>query len=230
MHNIHLPEDFDLDATISYLPKNFFATSPAGTDTSTVSGSDNINRVAFVMAVFGWTAQPESKLRNGAAICEACFRTLGLWLFKSKEVNEAGEVLRPATMNYLDPIEEHREYCPWRNAKSQSGGSTTTKSSQVLELAGWQIVLRVLNSDYRLRQASNMEKEKVQASPEDPASRPGTAFTMDIEDEHAKSIREEKDKERWARLRRVKSLFEIKSLKKLHRNSATLEGKGKGVS
>ena len=184
-----------------------------------------INRVAMVMALFGWTARPQTKLRDGAAFCEACFRTLGLWLFKSKEVNESGEMVHPATMNHLDPVEQHREYCPWRNPKSQSGG-TPGKSANLPELAAWQVLTRVLKNDYVLRQTGReTTRDRMQVIVQS-GSRPGTAVISD-DDEDAQSIREEKDKERWARLRRVKSLFDIKS-RKLQKSHTAVESRSKG--
>jgi hypothetical protein len=228
MHNLHLPKDFDLDSVINYLPKNFFASSFIDNEPASSASQSEINRVAFIMALFGWTARPETKIRDGAAVCEACFRTLGLWLFKSKEVNEAGEVIRPATMNYLDPVDQHREYCPWKNAKSQSASNNTSKIVNVPELAAWQIIIRVIKNDYRLRETGKgSEVDKNQTGVAVTTSRPGTALERDYDDEDAESIREEKDKERWARLRRVKSLFDIKSVKKLQKTSATAEGKAK---
>jgi hypothetical protein len=228
MHNLHPPEDVDLDSIITYLPKNFFVSSLIDAEPSSPAPQSEINRVAFMMALFGWTARPETKIRDGAAVCEACFRTLGLWLFKSKEVNGAGEVIRPATMNYLDPVDQHREYCPWKNARSQSASGNTNKSVQVPELAAWQIIIRVLKNDHRLREAGKgSEMDKGRAGAADTTSRPGTALDKDYDDEDAESIREEKDKERWARLRRVKSLFDTKSVKKLQKNSGTVEAKPK---
>jgi hypothetical protein len=220
MHNLHPPEDLDLDSIIAYLPKNFFTSSLIDAEPSSLAPQTEINRVAFVMALFGWTARPETKIRDGAAVCEVCFRTLGLWLFKSKEVNEAGEVIRPATMNYLDPVDQHREYCPWKNAKSQSTTGNTNKTVKVPELAAWQIIIRVLKNDHRLREAGKgSEVDHSRAGVADITSRPSTALDKDYTDEDAESIREEKDKERWARLRRVKSLFDTKSVKRLLKNS-----------
>jgi len=140
--------------------------------------------------------------------CQACFRVLGLWLFKSKEVNEAEEEVVGAAVSCLDVTKEHREYCPWRNPASQSGSTASTS------LAGWEVVLRVLKNDYYLRTNGERAASKVsrQATPQ----REGTPVIDDeIDDADAESIREENDKKRWARLRRVKSLFNTKSDKKM---------------
>jgi hypothetical protein len=137
-------------------------------------------------------------------------------------------MVRPATIDHLDPVEQHREYCPWKNAKSQSGTGSSNKAAKAPELAAWQVIIRVLKNDYRLRNSGkDSEKDKNAGAATDIASRPGTALYTDFDDEDAESIREEKDKERWARLRRVKSLFDTKSIKKLQRNSTSLDAKPK---
>jgi Rsm1-like len=209
MHNIHSHPEFNLQVVLSYLPKNFFLAQALGSEESSVTAKPEINSVAFVMALFGWTGRPGNNVRDGAAICNSCFRTLGLWLFKSKEVNEAGEAVREATITYLDLIKEHREYCPWRNAKSQSGGTGMKKSAQGPELAAWEVIFRVLKNDYLLRTGGEDKTDKAKYML-------GTEISIqaDLNDTDAQSIRDEKDKERWARLRRVKSLFDIKSTKK----------------
>lgn len=205
VHNIRTPPGFDLEVVLSYLPERFFAVTAARSGESV---QPEINLVAFIMALFGWTGRPGGRIRDGAAICNSCFRTLGLWLFKSKEVNEVGEAVREATIAYLEPITEHREYCPWRNAVSQSGRTGTKKSTQAVELAAWEVVLRLLKNDYLLR--TRGESRHTEAKSQSETER---VIQVDLDDEDAQSIREEKDKERWARLRRVKSLFDIKSKK-----------------
>jgi hypothetical protein len=51
----------------------------------------------------------------------------------------------------------------------------------------------------------------------DNASDIASTFEIELDDEDARSIRDEKDKERWSRLRRVKSLFNTKEGNKLKR-------------
>jgi hypothetical protein len=204
--NLRLPPDFDLDTILSYLPSDFFAPSSHELSIPKPTSAD-INKVAIQMALFGWEGHTHEKLgvQVGSVSCQACFRVLGLWLFKSKKVNEAGEEVEGAVVDCLDVVSEHRDYCPWRNPASQNGSAKSSTSS----MAGWEIVLRVLKNNFYLKHNADQPAEK-------PRSVPSTNAT-DIESDDARSIREEKDNERWARLRRVKSLFDTKSGKKLHR-------------
>lgn len=207
MINMRTPDGFDINTVTSYLPKDFFA-SPETSATGISIG--DVNKVAVLMALFGWQGHTHERLgsQSGSVSCQACFRVLGLWLFKSKEVNEAGEEVVGAAVSCLDVTNEHREYCPWRNPVSQSGSMTSAS------LAGWEIVLRVLKNDYYLRTNGERAASKItrQATPQ----REGTPVVdEEIDDADAASIRDENDKKRWARLRRVKSLFNTKSDKKI---------------
>jgi len=213
------PPDFDLDIVLSYLPKDFFTSL-----TDNVSPTE-INKVAFLMALFGWQGYKHERLgvQSGSASCQACFRVLGLWLFKSKEVNAAGEEVANPVVNCLDVVKEHRDYCPWRNAASQNGRKATENSENPAR-AGWEIVIRVLRNDHYFRRGNEIQADR--------ASKP-VAFdavseiesTLEEGDEESKS-RDEKDKQRWARLRRVKSLFDTKGGKKVKRP----ESQGKPAS
>jgi hypothetical protein len=172
-----------------------------------------INKVAFQMALFGWEGHTHDRLgaQLGSVSCQACFRVLGLWLFRSKKVNGAGEQVEGAVVDCLNVVSEHRDYCPWRNPRSQNG---SVKSSTSL-IAGWEIVLRVLKNDYYLIHNADRPAEKSRPMSSDNSEL--GVLGAEIEDDDARSISEEKDKERWARLRRVKSLFDTKAGKKLHR-------------
>lgn len=122
-------------------------------------------------------------------------------------------------MAYLDVVAEHRDYCPWRNRHNQSGGGK--QSSTGKELAAWEIVLRVLKNDHYLRRDGDAEpaKRKRPLTVIEGSGVLADPFQVDGagDDSDAKSIREDKDKERWARLRRVKSLFDTKGSKRLNR-------------
>lgn len=59
-------------------------------------------------------------------------------MFKSKEVDENGEVLVPAPMDHLDPAREHRFFCPWKNATAQTRLGTTNKNE--VETPAWGVL------------------------------------------------------------------------------------------
>jgi hypothetical protein len=217
MFNMRTPPDFELDLILSYLPRDFFKSPPTIPETENPIPTP-VNRVAFLMALFGWQGHTHDRLgvQVGSVSCHACFRVLGLWLFKSKKVNEAGEEIDGPVVNCLDVVKEHRDYCPWQNPASQNGQSTTTKSS-TNSMAGWEIVLRVLKNDYYLR-ANREDHGRPSKQPStDNSSDITSTFEIELDDKDARSIRDEKDKERWSRLRRVKSLFNTKEGNKLKR-------------
>ena len=103
---------------------------------------------------------------------------------------------------------------------SQTGQGHSTISS-TKALAGWTLLLRVIRNGHYLRTGGEKQLSKgppYSAPPDDEAQ----TLTTQIEDKlEADSIREEVDKKRWARLRRVKSLFETKGGKRLGRSDTT---------
>lgn len=224
--NLRTPPEFDVETALNYLPSGFFNT-PSDDLSTDISPLREINKIAFQMALCGWQGYSHSRLgaQLGSVSCQACFRVLGLWLFKSKAVSEAGEEIEGGIMNSLNIVKEHRDYCPWRNPASQNGlKATSTETSTTL--AGWQVVLRVLKNDHYLRHkgAHHGERHSKELLAGDGAI--GSPAANDVDEADAKS-REEKDKERWARLRRVKSLFDTKGGKKAQKTGvADVEAKG----
>jgi FAD/FMN-containing dehydrogenase len=223
--NLRKPPEFDVETALNYLPSGFFNT-PSDDLSTNVSPPREVNKVAFQMALCGWQGYTHNRLgaQLGSVSCQACFRVLGLWLFKSKAVSEAGEEIKGGIMNSLNIVKEHRDYCPWRNPASQNGLNTTSTETSTA-LAGWQVVLRVLKNDHYLRQNGAHNGERPSTAGGGISGSPGA----NVDEADAKS-REEKDKERWARLRRVKSLFDAKGGKKVHKTVAKAEAKGDSVA
>lgn len=207
--NLRPPPDLDLDLVLGYLPNNFF-TSPASSD---IVSPAEVNKVAFMVALFGWQGYKHERLgvQSGSVSCQACFRVLGLWIFKSKGINEAGEEVADPVVNCLDVVKEHRDYCPWRNAASQNGQKATEKSESTAQ-AGWEIVLRVLKNAHYFRQSNEVQGDRTSKAVTASDAVSEIDSVLD-EDEEAKT-RDEKDKQRWARLKRVKSIFDTKGGRK----------------
>lgn len=218
------PPDFDLDVVISTLPLDFFSTASQDGEVQ----SPEINRVALLMALFGWQGHTHDRMgpQMGSVSCQACFRVLGLWIFKSKEVNDTGEEVTGAAMSCLDVVKEHRDYCPWQNATSQNGKGPTKTSTT--GMAGWEIILRILHNDHVLRSRRH-SPSNTRSSPKNSAeisSIPG----FDGADDDAMSIRDEEDKKRFARLRSFKSLlFDTKGSKKIQREKSVKSVKEKSL-
>lgn len=196
-------------------------TSPA-TPPSDSSPPIPINHEALILALFGWQAEPSQI--SGLVSCPACFRRLGLWLFKSPTPPASPSMTR------LDVLTEHRDYCPWINPNSQSLGTSTPDTQQPHQprsstsgLAGWEILLRVVNNHAQLLRAGITSRPAPSWGP-DPAGVYG-----DGESEGARSgsaagesgdakARDARDSERWAKLKKLKQVFHVKRGK----------GKGKG--
>lgn len=158
----------------------------------------------------------------GSVSCHVCFRVLGLWIFKSKSVNEAGEEVEGAPASCLNVVTEHRDYCPWQNATSQNGNNSAKLSTS--GMAGWEIVLLTLRNDYHLRHPESRktaEKQRMTSFEETGEYGAGD----ESEDDETRSIREEDEKNRWSRLKRVKSLFDTKGRKA--KRSSVIEPKSK---
>ncbi|KAI8623027.1 zf-C3HC-domain-containing protein [Xylariaceae sp. FL1651] len=236
LFNLRLPPTLDLEATKAQLPPTFF-TEPPPPSTNPSSPSD----VALALALTGWQGltNPRIGAVPNSATCATCLRRLGLWMFRSKEVNEAtGEVIVPAPMDHLDPVREHRFFCPWRNAIAQQNPGAKTKDTK----AGWEILAQTLKNGAYLRQQADRSKQRT-ALHRPVASLPGTPSRggqrnseeglvmlgpdMVEDEEEDMAARDAKDKERWAKLRRVKSLFDTKGRKKLQR---TLNGSRSATS
>ncbi|WYZ37834.1 hypothetical protein EsH8_II_001340 [Colletotrichum jinshuiense] len=228
--NIRLPEGLNIDDVLTQLPEDFFTNPPPAKESP---DPEQPNRVALALALTGWQGltNPRIGAVPNSASCHTCLRRLGLWMFKSKEVSSSNEILVPAPMDHLDPIKEHRFFCPWKNPLTQRLGSAKPGSES--DMAAWKCLAQVLKNDAYLRGAlddrpKNRWHNRGASVPSTPVRRsaappltPGpydspAAATEPAGDEDEKS-RDAKDKERWARLRRVKSLFESKNAKKLRR-------------
>lgn len=209
------PPSFDVDKISHNVPR-IVQTRPITPSTDAPppsSDPESLNVEALILALFGW--QAEVNHISGLATCTACFRRLGLWLFKSPSAPSDGSTPDSASMARLDVIGEHRDYCPWVNGMSQCGSAPLRISTSSTQgLAGWETLLRVLTN----AQESTRESEQSPVpDPDSPASEVASVASSCAGPEE-KASRDEKDKERWAKLKRLKRIFNVK------------KGKGKGIS
>jgi len=166
--------------------------------------SETLNHSALALALFGWQAEEGHIL--GLATCTACFRRLGLWLFQPTTDHST-----PSSMNRLDVVGEHRGYCPWINAISQNGAAS--RRTSIDGLAGWQILLRAVKaSKLHMKYDTDTVPTVVPRDSDDPASEVATVVAPDTPKGDSKD-RDEKDKERWAKLKRLKQVFHVKKVK-----------------
>lgn len=211
---LSVPESFDVEKlseqTIPFLKQ---PPSSQGSDPTAIhlpspslstehSAPPPYNKSALTLALFGW--QAEEQHISGLATCTACFRRLGLWLFK-----KSSDADSQSSMDRLDVIGEHRDYCPWINALSQNGAPT--RRSSLEGLAGWEIILRAvqIRAIQRREESGDVAREKEIA--DDATSDVGSVVTSMTPEDRAS--RDEKDKERWAKLKRLKQVFHVRSEK-----------------
>ena len=74
---------------------------------------------AAMLALFGW--QNEDPGIPSLVSCSACFRRLGLWLFRKKPVDQGRHSEGEASVCRLDLIGEHRDVSPSIPPLSSSG-------------------------------------------------------------------------------------------------------------
>ncbi|KAL9002396.1 MAG: hypothetical protein Q9188_004667 [Gyalolechia gomerana] len=165
---------------------------------------------ALTLALTGWQADPESPA-PAIATCTSCFRRLGLWLYNttSSPSSPTTTLSSPSSptrfqpvINRLDPLTEHRTYCPWVNAQSQSRNPVPVEG----DLPGWEILRDML---LRVRPPVGL---RVAGTPEgrDVVDAGAAGTDGDVEGNRGERSKEEKDKERWARLKRLKQVFRVR--------------------
>lgn len=202
---IETPEQLSLKEIIDILPPDFLndasqraSNGDASQQTDSEKGQEHrIDEKSFACAFLGWTVVKDGS--SGLLECRACFRRLGLWLYKS---NKEG---KEAIYEKLSLHAEHMDYCPWVNGKAQSGtGSTTDRPDDLL--SGWQVLAQGIRTKHRRRVKSEATtSEKIPTEP-DTLSLDSTAT-----DEASQRA---KDREWWSKLRRVREALHVKAPKK----------------
>ncbi|KAL9634828.1 MAG: hypothetical protein Q9204_002851 [Flavoplaca sp. TL-2023a] len=171
-----------------------------------------INPRALTLAILGWQADITAPI-PGIANCETCFRRLGLWLYKSPPSPTGSPPTSPTTsslprpstpvLTRLDPLSEHRDYCPWINTRSQTRNPVATDA----DLPGWAILQNMVLS---LRPPGGLHRVSSVAKGNGVGGDATTGVDGPGEAEEETRSTEERDKERWARLKRLKQVFRIK--------------------
>jgi hypothetical protein len=210
-----MPEGVDVARIINELPMEFL--KGLQNEAEGPSMVEDINAYAFGLALFGWRA--DNEYMDGMASCDACFRRLGLWLFRGNDnsdvqVSDDPDAITPV-ISKLDVAQQHREYCPWVNSLSQNG---TEDPKGPWEGAGWEVLVHALNGTYQAQAPSpkpstdhSAEAQELALPSEayDASSVRGQAPSSIGEISVAES-RDAKDKERWAKLKKLKKVFDIK--------------------
>ncbi|KAL8940194.1 MAG: hypothetical protein Q9216_002945 [Gyalolechia sp. 2 TL-2023] len=194
----------------------------AQTETTEPAPQPTICPRALTLALTGWQADPDSPT-PAIATCTSCFRRLGLWLYNTPPTTSPSSPNITTTttttsasppapssptrtqpiINRLDPLTEHRTYCPWINTQSQSRNPVPAQE----DLPGWEILRDMV---LRIRPPVGL---RVQGTPEgvdgvDGGVVDGSGDSGEKAGEERS--KEERDKERWARLKKLKQVFRVR--------------------
>ncbi|MCJ1400563.1 hypothetical protein MMC11_003769 [Xylographa trunciseda] len=178
--------------------KHFLSILHQSRDVIDTLDNQELDKEALQLALFGWQAETEHDLK--LATCNACFRRLGLWLYLPRENANGDSGEREAIVSRLDLIEEHRSYCPWINGLSENGDTLSTKKTpESAGLSGWEILVKVIQN-FRHISVNHSDVD----IPADIGSPLSASTYLD------KTVRDAKDQERWARIKKLKQVFRVK--------------------
>lgn len=167
---------------------------------TTAKDQPSINSTALALAICGWTGQTTAGVH--LAYCKHCFQRCGLWLYSSKssKTESSGSLLDGIDSMTFNPVDLHRQHCPWKNVTSQA------ESGVFKGLAAWQVHVQLVK---------NM-RTRVRTNEYDVADEEGDDEGLEVDGEELprKSWEEieKEDKERESRLRRLKRAFTIKKV------------------
>lgn len=151
----------------------------------------NLDVSATKLAICGWNFREADVVE-----CKNCFRSLGLWLYR-------GET---PTIEHLDAVESHLEYCPWRSPVSQNTEIVTSRqgSKEVkVKFSGWALVYSAIQN-HKQRQRGGTKTKSVATSDNGKGG-------LDRE-EPTPEQREKRVKDLIQRIKEIKKPFNVKSL------------------
>ena len=202
--SLRTPENFDIGYNSQRLGTYLLESTTSSAVEQREPTTRVLNEDALKFALFGWEAEAADGLE--VARCNACFRRLGLWLFILRPNPENPNEPREAIVDRLDLVHEHRDYCPWINPTSQSGGRAANNiMSDPPEPAGWEMLQNVIR---------HMKHSPDAASPK-PISLSELGSPMSASTLLDRKERVAKDQERWAKLKKLKQVFRVKRPKRV---------------
>ncbi|KAK4220010.1 zf-C3HC-domain-containing protein [Rhypophila decipiens] len=247
--SLRLPEGLDIDVILTYLPPNFCTEPPPHTTNPTTTPPATTtapNRVSLSLALLGWQGHSDARVGHvsNSASCATCLRRLGLWMFIPKDPST------PAVMDHLDPLREHRFFCPWKNGAMQRnpGAKPDPKGG---DKPAWEILVQSLRNEAFIRQRTSVVHSRSKSTVAGPAGGGAAGRREDVmrtperrpmtsdgradqtsplqspgleepeEEEEDEETKKKKDQDMMSRLRRVKSLFNAKAGSKLKKFSSS---------
>ncbi|TID20664.1 hypothetical protein E6O75_ATG05428 [Venturia nashicola] len=199
-------EPFNIDAFAKIVPPTLLDRPHGKENSEPVEGAETtppisnaINKIALNLALCGWTGQSPNGVN--LAYCTKCFQRVGLWLYRIvSSTTPLSSDLEPMTFN---PVDLHREHCPWKNIESQCA------KGSLEGLSGWQVLVHLVTGyrkhEYMEREREReKEKELAQEREEDVASVHEEQSPRKSRDE----LRQE-DAVKRGRLQRLKRAFTV---------------------
>ncbi len=151
---------------------------------------------AYLLAICGW--QKAADGGSDVVECRHCFRHLGLWLYRGDE----------PTMEKLDAVDSHLEYCPWRSPEAQATEIDVRGTKHMVP--GWYLVAQTVERQKSKSLAARPAHPDFAPIPQDPPPELEDAANPEIEEKQ----REKKMKDLLRRVKELKKPFNVKALLK----------------
>ncbi|KAF2434329.1 zf-C3HC-domain-containing protein [Tothia fuscella] len=217
-HFIH----FDIDVIVDSLPVELLqqmapspienapeSSNPAeSTEQDTaMTESHTIDKTVLALAMCGWTGQDITGVK--LVSCPKCFQRIGLWLYNQDQITRNSEERKKdgivptdsdvdTTPMFFDPVELHREHCPWKNVESQCS------SGSLKSMPAWQI-------QYKLVIGAGLTKKRRSGGADSfVSSRKGSMDEDGSEGRKSRAEIVEEDKNRRSRIQKIKRAFTVK--------------------
>ncbi|KAF7719672.1 Uncharacterized protein PECH_004172 [Penicillium ucsense] len=213
LETLRFPDSFDIESLVHLLPADWSPKSDRGTlppsDSNEEAGgeaaappptdlpSQDVNKAALAIALFGWDSTPDSS--TDLVACKACFRRLGLWMYKPKANGDR------SVFDSLDVAAEHMEYCPWTDRNAQSGTGKVNQNLASLR-SGWEIVAEAIKVKHRRQERSTAPE----GSPR-PEQKTHDAEVSGDEGAPDEEKKKAADREWWAKIRRMRQVWTHKT-------------------
>ncbi|KAE9973907.1 hypothetical protein BLS_003383 [Venturia inaequalis] len=197
-------DPFDIDAFAKVVPTTLLDRPHGKENTEPVEKAEKaspisnaINKIALNLALCGWTGQSPNGVN--LAYCTKCFQRVGLWLYRIvPSTTPLSSDLEPMIFN---PVDLHREHCPWKNIESQCA------KGSLEGLSGWQVLVHLVKG-YKKHEYVEREREKEKEMAQERAE----DVTSVHEDQSPRKSREElrqEDAVKRGRLQRLKRAFTV---------------------
>lgn len=181
---------------VAPLPSNEFADERELRSFRVEPSDEEININALRLAVCGWHRKSDDVIE-----CRHCFRSLGLWLYRGAT----------PTIEQLDGVDNHLEYCPWRSAEAQDTEIALPKQKQDQESAsskervsGWMLVYLAIVRDQTRKRAHESTVTSVLSETDASTGSGGSDATPEQ--------REKKMRDLLNRIKEIKKPFNVKAL------------------